>query len=175
MEAAMLCRISKSQHGGTCSSPHLRKTKFACSVAADESTRRRLEGSLPKGHEDHIAGRGISSLDHYNLVHKFIPMSKAMKIPEAKAAVHTNCEKLEKFSARQLTKVRTKKEVIDEARKECRTVHFATLMDICNLQNAELEPQFQKYKGSVVLRGDIVKTIQDLTQYSPSKDHHHRR
>ena len=33
----------------------------------------------------------------------------------------------------------------------------STLMDICHLQNAELEPQFQKCKGRVVLRGDIVK------------------
>ena len=38
-----------------------------------------------------------------------------------------------------------------------RTVHSATLMDICHLKNSELEPQFQKYKGRVVLRGDIVK------------------
>ena len=30
-------------------------------------------------------------------------------------------------------------------------------MDICHLENAELEPTFQKYKGRVVLRGDIVK------------------
>ena len=30
-------------------------------------------------------------------------------------------------------------------------------MDICHLRNAELEPKFQKYKGRVVLRGDIVK------------------
>ena len=36
-------------------------------------------------------------------------------------------------------------------------VHFATLIDICHLKNAELEPNFQKYKGRVVLRGDIVK------------------
>ena len=31
-------------------------------------------------------------------------------------------------------------------------------MDLCHLQNSELEPQFQKQKGRrVVLRGDIVK------------------
>ena len=30
-------------------------------------------------------------------------------------------------------------------------------MDICHLKNAELETQHQKYKGGVVLRGDIVK------------------
>ena len=30
-------------------------------------------------------------------------------------------------------------------------------MDICHLKNAELETKHQKYKGRVVLRGDIVK------------------
>ena len=35
-------------------------------------------------------------------------------------------------------------------------VHFAALMDICHLKNAELKRKYQKYKG-VVLRGDIVK------------------
>ena len=41
----------------------------------------------------------------------------------------------------------------------CRALQFifASLMDICYLKNAELEAQHQKYKGRVVLRGDIVK------------------
>ena len=30
-------------------------------------------------------------------------------------------------------------------------------MDLCHLKNATLEPQFQKYKGRLVLRADIVK------------------
>ena len=30
-------------------------------------------------------------------------------------------------------------------------------MDLCHLKNSEVEPQFQKYKGRIVLRGDIVK------------------
>ena len=97
---------------------------------------------------------------HYsitNLVHKFIPMPQAIKIPPAKAAVDKEWEKLEKFSAWNLTKVRSKKEVIDEARTTGAKVHFASLMDICHLKNAELEAKHQKYKGRVVLRGDIVK------------------
>ena len=36
-------------------------------------------------------------------------------------------------------------------------MHFASLMDLCHLKNSELEPQFQKHEGRVVLRGDIVK------------------
>ena len=52
-----------------------------------------------------------------------------MKIPAAKAAVDKEWEKLEKISAWNLTKVRSKKEVIDEARTSGATVHFASLMD----------------------------------------------
>ena len=117
----------------------------------------RMEESLPNYHEDHIAGKGDNSLQHYNLVHKFIPMPQAMKIPAAKAAVDKEWEKLEKISTWNLTKVRSKKEVIDEARTKGAKVHFASLMDICHLKNAELEAKHQKYKGRVVLRGDIVK------------------
>ena len=47
--------------------------------------------------------------------------------------------------------------MIDEARTKGAKVHFASLMDICHLKNAELEAKHQKYKGRVVLRGDVVK------------------
>ena len=80
-----------------------------------------------------------------------------MKIPAAKAAVDNQWEKLGKISAWNLTKFRSKKEVIDETRTKCEKVHFASLMDICLLENAKLESKHPKYKGRVVLRGDIVK------------------
>ena len=116
-----------------------------------------MGNSLPHHHEDNIAGKGDNSQKHYNLVHKFIPMPQDMKIPTAKAAVDKEWAKLENISAWNLTKVRSKKEVIDEARTSGAKVHFASLMDICHLKNAELEAKHPKYKGRVVLRGDIVK------------------
>ena len=79
------------------------------------------------------------------------------RFPQQKKTVDKEWEKLEKISAWNLTKVRSKKEVIDEARNKDVKVHFASLMDICHLKNAELEAKHQKYKGRVVLRGDIVK------------------
>ena len=63
----------------------------------------------------------------------------------------------EQRTAWQMDKLQRKRDVILEAQREKRKVHFATLLDICDLKNAELEPNFQKYKGRVVLRGDIVK------------------
>ena len=65
--------------------------------------------------------------------------------------------KIGEKSAWNLTKVRSKKEVIDEARTSGAKVHFASLIDICHLKNAELEAKHQKDKGRVVLRGDVVK------------------
>ena len=62
-----------------------------------------------------------------------------------------------KFRSWDLTKVRSKKEVIDEARTKGAKVHFASLMGICHLKNAELEAKHPKFKGRVVLRGHIVK------------------
>ena len=99
----------------------------------------------------------MNSLSYHNIVRKFIPMPRAMKIPEANAAEEKELEKLEKIPAWQLTKVRNKNYVIAEARNKGHTVHFASLMDVCHLKNSEVEPQFQKYKGRFVLRGDIVK------------------
>ena len=62
------------------------KTKLSCILEANESTRMRMENSEPHNHEDHIAGKGENSLQHYNLIHKFIPMPGAMKIPAAKSS-----------------------------------------------------------------------------------------
>ena len=126
-------------------------------MEAHESTRKRLERTLPKTLEDRIAGKGFNSLSHYNLVHKVITMPQAMNIPDAKAAVDKEWEKLEKLPAWEMTKVKSNREVIKEAQKEQRPVHFASLMDLCHLKSAELEPTLQKYKGRVVLRREIVK------------------
>ena len=118
----------------------------------------RMGNSIPHyDHEDHIARKVENSQQHYKLVLKFIPMPQAVKILAAKAAVDKEWEKSEKISAWNLTKVKSKKEVIDEARMSGATVHFASLMDICHLKNAELEAKHQKYNGRIVLRGDIVK------------------
>ena len=114
-----------------------------------------LGESLPTHHEDHFAGKGENSLQHYNLVHKFILMPQAMKIPAAKAAVDKEWEKLEKISAWNLTKVRSKKEVIDEAKTSGATVHFASLMDICHLKMLNWR-QSTKKTTKVELHSEVI-------------------
>ena len=91
MAPAMPCKTMKNCGSGASDKI---ETKLACILEADESTRMRMGNSIPHHHEDHIAGKGENSLQHYNLVHKFIPVPQAMKIPETKAAVDKEWEKI---------------------------------------------------------------------------------
>ena len=109
MDAAMLCKKgteSPSHFQETAAksdaSNKILKTKYVCIVEAPESTRQRLESSLPKNHKDHIAEKGFNSINHYTLVHKFVPMPQAMKILDAKPIVDIELEKLDKLPAWQL-------------------------------------------------------------------------
>ena len=61
------------------------------------ATAERMGESLPNHHEDHSAGKGMISVSHYNLVHKFIPLPQAMKVPAAKAAVDKEWINLRKY------------------------------------------------------------------------------
>ena len=148
MVPAMPCKTSKTwKHGVTRGKTNEIKSKLACILEASESTRLRMEESLPNYHEDHIAGKGDNSLQHHNLVHKFILVPQAMKIPAAKAAVDKEWEKLEKIPAWNLTKVRSKSEVIDETRTKGAKVHFASLMDLCHFEECRIwdkEPKIQR-------------------------------
>ena len=74
---------------------------------------------------------------------------QAMKIPDAKAAADKKVGDARKIASM----------ANDQSKEQKRghPVHFAKLMDFCHLKNAELEPKLEKYKGRVVLRGDIVK------------------
>ena len=120
----MPCKILKNCGSGASNKI---KTKLACILEAHESTRMCMGFSIPHHHEDHIAGKGENSLQHYNLVHKFIPMPQAMEIPAATAAVDKEWEKLEKISAWNLAKVKSKKKVIDEARDVGRYSSFCII------------------------------------------------
>ena len=56
---AMPCKTSKkSKHGKARGKTNEFKSKLACILDASESTRLRMEESLPNYHEDHIAGKG---------------------------------------------------------------------------------------------------------------------
>ena len=123
MESPMLCKMGtkkrsmKLREFAKETTESNKKTKHACIVEAQESTRKRLESTLPRNHEDQIAEKEFKSISHCNLVHEFVPMPQAMNIPNAKPAVDKEWEKLEKLPAWQLDKVKCKKEVILDAQK----------------------------------------------------------
>ena len=102
----MPCKIMKKICGSGAS--HKTKTRLACILESGESTRMRMGEPLPNHHEDPIAGKGNNSLQHYNLVHKFIPMPQAIKIPAAQAAVDKEWENWRNFRLGTLTKIRSK-------------------------------------------------------------------
>ena len=95
---AMPCKTSKnSQHGETRVKTNEFKSKLACILEVSDTTRLQMGEFIPNHHENHIAGKGDNSLQQYNLVHKFITVPQAMKIPEAKAAVDKEWENWNRF------------------------------------------------------------------------------
>ena len=126
MPAAMPCKTPINSGGETYYGIGKSKTKHACIVEAEESTRIRLERASFWYHEDHIAAKGINSSNHYNLVHKIIPMPQAVK--------NTGCEGCSGKNWKN-GKDTSMAAVIDEARHQGRKVHFASLMDLCRLKN----------------------------------------
>ena len=81
LEAAMPCEKETKKHLGhqetvarSDESNKIEMTNPASIVESHESTRKRLESSLPKNHEDRIAGKGHNSMSYFDLVDKFIPM-----------------------------------------------------------------------------------------------------
>ena len=94
----------------------------------------------------------------YNLLHKFIPLPQAMKVPKAESAVDKDWQKLDMMPAWQLEKVKNQKEIILEEKGNTKKVHFLLqLWTFVSSLFSELEPKRQKCTGRAVFRGDIVK------------------
>ena len=84
-----MCKISKNNCGNGEKSNKI-KTKFACILEVNESTRLRMfvwENHCRIIMKTILQEEEDNSLQHYNLVHKFIPLPQGTKIPGAKAAV----------------------------------------------------------------------------------------
>ena len=158
MAPAVPCKTcTKSKKEETRSKTNDIKSKFACILETSESTRMPIEESLPKYHEDHIARKGDNSLQYFQFGTQTCSCVLSHEDTRSKSSSGQGMENLEKIPAWDLTKVRNESEVICEARTKGIKVHFASLMDICHVKNAELETKHQKYKVLVLLRGDIVK------------------
>ena len=76
------------------------KTKLACILEADESTRLRMGESLPTHHEDHIAGKRKQFITALQFGSQLCPMLLAMKAPAAKEAENKKMENWRNFRRR---------------------------------------------------------------------------
>ena len=109
MEATIPCNIWKTKMQGTCAGPDIRNSRYACIVEANESTRKRLEGTQHKDYEELIASKGFKSLSHLQScaqVHPFVSRTENTRSESRSGQI---MEKLEDLPAWQLTKVRSKK------------------------------------------------------------------
>ena len=100
------------------------------------------------------------------MIHKPIPIPQALRIPKAVEALDKEWKKLEapegKSPAWDVHGVRARKDVIKEAYRKNKAVHFAKVMALCHLKNYELAAQFQLYKGRIVYRGDLTRSLRSI-------------
>ena len=78
-------------------------------------------------------------MSHDDMVPKQIPTPKAMKIPEAKAALDKEWTKLQKLPAWGQVQSDQWSRGDTLSKLEGKKVHFATLIDFCHVKNSELE------------------------------------
>ncbi len=118
----------------------------------------RKECSGKKPHQEHVANAGVISNGYYGMVHTPVPMSKALKIPDAKAAVDKEWDTLSK-KAWNVKNMKPKSQVKQDAARRGEGVHFESLMDLCHEKHSELKVEGGNitYKGRVVFRGDQTK------------------
>ena len=93
------------------------------------------------------------------MVHTPVSIPDALKKPKGRAALDKAWSMLEnpKRPTWDVNKVRSKKDVIAEAARKGKKVHFGSLMDLWHIKNSQLGQEFWTYKGRIVFRGDIVK------------------
>lgn len=106
-----------------------------------------------RAHQDKIADRGYHD-EFYVLVHTQITIDEAMRLPGAKKALDEEWTTLQdEENAWDLSTVREKQEVLDEAQEKGEEVQIANVMDIVHKKNSQLEEIFHKWKARVVERG----------------------
>ena len=129
-----------TSRGRTRGSDKIQKTNHACIVEAHESTRKRLESTLPKRYEDHFAEKGFHSKSHNNLVMQTCSYVTSEEHSGCeRSAVDKEREKLEKLPAWNLDKVHSTKELILEAQREKK--------EVANVETGEGKQQERTHCG----------------------------
>ena len=149
----MPCKTcKKNKNGETRRKTSDFKSKFACILEASESTRLRME-ELSWGPCCRKRRQFITAFKFGTQIYSYASSNEDTRGKSSSGQGMGNI--WENFGVGP-DKVRSKSEVIDEARTKGAKVHFASLMDIGHLRDAELETKHQK-NSWVVLRGEKVK------------------
>ena len=146
----MLCKTSKnSQNWVTRGKSNETKAKLACILEACKSTRLRMGESLPNHHEDHVTGKGDNSLQHYNLVHKFITYASSHENSRSKSSSGQGMGKLEKIPAWDLTKSEVRKRwSMKQGRDEGRKSSFRPIDGHMSFEECRIGDKALKIKRS---------------------------
>ena len=108
---------------------------------------------------------------HFDLGHKPISIKESMKIPEDSAAE----EELRNLPTWNLRKVKPKAELVRQPNNDGISAHFASVVNLCHLKQAELAKHLQRKNGTVVLGEATSRTTTDTKECSLNMAHQLRR
>ena len=97
---------------------------------------------------DHISDKGY--VFHHGVVHKPVALKDAMNTSDAKSAVDKEWDTLKNLPTWSVKKVKPWSEVLQQAKKDRRSVHFASFVDLCHLKHSKLAKYLRKCKGDNV-------------------------
>ena len=147
----------------------IQKTKHRCIVEAHESTRNRLESTLPKDHEDHIAEKRFKSISHYNLVHKFIPTPRRCENSRCESRSGQGKEEAPNIASLAIRQGEEQKGGYSVSTMREKENPLCYIDGHLSSQECGVGTEVPEvYRGRVVLRGDIVKDDSDKSSKKPS-------
>ena len=103
-------------------------------------------------HEDHIGAKGINSLNRYNVVNKFTPMPQALKY-QMRRLQWQKSGAIGENTGMTADKSQKPKRGDGGSKGQGQKISFCVIDGFSVIsKKTEPEPQFQIYKGRVVLR-----------------------
>ena len=141
IESAMPCKVQNLGHGEICgeNKSNTRRSKYACIVEAHASTRKHIGKTEQKIMKITLLGSdsirwviAILCTSSFLCPNQWISLMRK-PLCTKKGKNSKNCRH------GQWWKSRARERSFMRHRKEGRTVHFSTLMDVCHLKNSEME------------------------------------
>ena len=158
MEAAMPCKLRTKNASQQVAGHRRRKQRNQQNVEAHESTRKRVESTLPKDQEDPIAERedSIRWVTTIWCTSLFLCL-KRWKFRMRKQHWTRNGKSSKRFQHGRWTKVKSNRRSFWKHKKSKEQSMLLRWWTSVISKMRELQPKYQKYKGRVVLQGDIAK------------------